>query len=110
LDFTSKYADLVKVETSISAINNAIQLNAAAFVTSKAASNLHLLALQTLKTEVLSQMQKSSDAVLSVAATLRNTWECPSTRDSLRNYHDFKSALCDVGSKSAASVVQISCA
>lgn len=107
-DFQSKHADLIRVEQSILGINDAILRDAAGSAEFVQAAKLDLSASQTVRLAVVNQVQKTSDAVRSVAAFLRSEWECLGFNNALPLHRNFKLLMCDINSKSAASTFHIS--
>jgi hypothetical protein len=110
-DFVSKRDDLITVEPFIVGINDAIQREAAESVEFVQAAKLDQIALQNFRMAVVNEVRKSSDAVHVVAAFLKNEWECLGANNALplHHHHDFQMLMCGINSKSAASIVQISC-
>ena len=109
LGFKNNHNSLIAVETSIVAIIDAIRLETAALVDFVNAAKLDVKTLQDFRTAVVTQVQKSSDTVRSVAATLGSEWQCLGVNNALPDYRNFKSFMCDMNSKSATAIVQISC-
>ena len=108
-DFQSKHADLIRVEQSIAGINYAIQLDAVGWVDFVEAARLDQQALQKFRVAVVTEVQKSSDSVRSVSSFLRNQWECLGVNNALSDHRNLKALMCDINSKSASSIIQISC-
>jgi hypothetical protein len=109
MDFQFKYNELIDVQDSIVAIHECIRLQAAALADFVRAAQSDQTTLQNFRTEVLSQIQQSSESIRSVSTFLKTEWECRGANDALPDYSSFKSLLCGIGSKSAASVVHVSC-
>ena len=109
LSFEINRAALIAVEPSVVAIIDAVRLDAAAMVEFVQAAKMDQSALQEFRTAVAAHMQKSSDAVRSVAASLGTEWRCLGVNNAVADHRNFKSLICDIDSKSASAILQISC-
>jgi hypothetical protein len=108
-DFEFKHDTLIRVEQSIVKIKDALQRNAAVSAEFAQAAKLDQIASQNFRMTVVSQVQKSSDTVRSVGESLRSEWECLGVNNALPLHRSLQLLMCDMNSRSAASVVQISC-
>lgn len=108
-DFKSNHDTLIRVEQSIVKIKDALQRNAAVSAEFAQAAKLDQIASQNFRMTVVSQVQKSSDTVRSVGESLRSEWECLGVNNALPLHRSLQLLMCDMNSRSAASVVQISC-